>query len=1233
MMPEINKEKIIDNRKRLVEYVRKQLIGPYSGADEVLHHAYRPADRYLMGKLYPVDSETADNEEDQEQENEAAAVGNEWSESPISLAFQRLPASMGLSFFLNGNGSVKVSVFGAKYSSTASVHAEFTWNKDRDAEAKAKLSSLKDNMDFAIDTKIKPKEYKAFVTVDNIDTSGDNVSDADKAVKLINCFASKNIRTFRHLKSVHAEFTWNKDRDAEAKAKLSSLKDNMDFAISFDIKIYDKKYKAFVTVDIDTSCDNESDADKAVKLINCFASKNIKLVSLVSKPLVSLVSLLSKPNVEKFWKRSDLSSDRAEFLLTAKDRNVDSVLGGGADLRSYWRPVKKGHLVTLTLVNVAMSKKGKQARIEDSRFQIGLEVFAAKGKITAYPRTYIKSLDEEEEELNIIYRDNISYAVGHGCSVEWDLDDKKEVSSLKTVYLPSKEVPEISPEIPGLDNRVMSLQLLADTKYPMNELKKLLLGFIESYEVWLTEQKKDEVEAELSAAKARIIGRIEKAAERMRKGVLFLEKNQLAREVFTLANRAMLMQMVHSEFAKCRKGKGVTAEPDYFSEKFSGILWRPFQLAFQLLAIESVLNEKSDDREIVDMIWFPTGGGKTEAYLVLAAMEIFHRRLKHKEKGYGTAVLKRYTLRLLTSQQFERASRLICACETIRKGRPGLGAEPISLGLWVGEGSSPNAYTKATGTVGALEKHKEALNAEKPEIFFSLTACPWCGTSIYPESNDDDDCYGVKATETSFKIFCPEENCAFHDEIPVNVVDEHLYKYPPTLVVATIDKLARAAWDSRSRTLFGRRCNGENVIPPTLVIQDELHLISGPLGTVAGVYECAFNVLMGKPKIIAATATIRRAGEQVRQLYGRDVNIFPPPGMKSSDSFYSRQVPFDEAPGRLYVGCMGQGATAVYSQVQLSAAIALAPIELGFTTENGDGYWTQVTFHNSKRDLGKTMTLAEDDIPSRIELITKDGSKARNLKVIRELSANCRGEEIPQILDEMKIQMNNEEAIDILPCTNMLSVGVDIQRLGLMLINGQPKTTAEYIQATGRVGRGNFPGLVFAHYSPTRPRDRSHYETFFAYHDALYRAVEPTSVTPYAEPSLKRSLHASLIILMRHGAGLTENEDASRLNTNNEIQSKLLIKFRERIQAAAPFLNSPGAMTLLDERIKEWREKIEESQRSGKPLRFYARAGIQFSGLICKFENKIEGLWPTLNSMRHVDSECQIKVFGEGINR
>ena len=1139
MMPEINKEKIIDNRKRLVEYVRSQLIGPKFGADEVLPHAYLPADRYLMGKLYPVDSETADNEEDQEQENEAAAVGNEWSESPISLAFQRLPASMGLSFFLDGNGSVKVSVFGAKYSSTASVHAEFTWNKDRDAEAKAKLSSLKDNMDFAIDTEIKPKEYKAFVTVNNIDTSGDNVSDADKAKNLI--------------------------------------KDVM-------------------------------------------ASENIKSVS--------------KPTLEKFWRRSDLGSDRAEFLLTAKDCNVDSVLGGGAALKSYWRPIKKGHLVTLSLVNVAKSKKGKQARIEDSRFQIGLEVFAAKGKITAYPRTYIKSRDKEEEELDIIYRDNISYAVGHGCSVEWDLDDKKEVSSLKTVYLPSKEVPEISPAIPGLDNRVMSLQLLADTEYPMNKLKKLLLGFIESYEVWLTEQKKDEVQAELSAAKARIIGRIEKAAERMRKGVLFLERNQLAREVFTLANRAMLMQMVHSKFTKCRKGEGVTAEPDYFSEKFSGILWRPFQLAFQLLAIESVLNEESDDREIVDIIWFPTGGGKTEAYLVLAAMEIFHRRLKHQEKGYGTAVLKRYTLRLLTSQQFERASRLICACETIRQDRPELGAEPISLGLWVGEGSSPNAYTKATGTGGALEKHKEALEAEKPEIFFSLTACPWCGTSIYPESyDDDDDCYGVKATETSFKIFCPEENCAFHDEIPVNVVDEHLYKYPPTLVVATIDKLARAAWDSRSRTLFGVRCNGESVIPPTLVIQDELHLISGPLGTVAGVYECAFDVLMGKPKIIAATATIRRAGEQVRQLYGRDVNIFPPPGMKSSDSFYSRQVPFDEAPGRLYVGCMGQGSTAVYSQVQLSAAIALAPIELRFTPENGDGYWTQVIFHNSKRDLGKTMTLAEDDIPSRIKLITKDGSKVRDLKVIRELSANCRGEEIPQILDQMKIQMSNEDAIDILPCTNMLSVGVDIQRLGLMLINGQPKTTAEYIQATGRVGRGDFPGLVFAHYSPTRPRDRSHYETFFAYHDALYRAVEPTSVTPYAEPSLKRSLHASLIILMRHGAGLTENEDAIRLNTNNEIQSKLLIKFRERIQAAAPFLNSPGAMTLLDERIKEWREKIEESQRSGKPLRFDARAGVQFSGLICKFENKIAGLWPTLNSMRHVDSECQIKVFGEGINR
>lgn len=1136
-MPKIE---LRDSRDSVVEYVRQQLIGPFGGVEEDLPEAYVPQDRYLMGKLYPVDAEVAI--EGQEPEDTAAGIndGDEWTDSPISLAFQRLPASTGLSFFLNGEGEVKITVKGAEYNQEVYIDSEYTWATGRDETAMTELDEL-----------IARMKSEDFVESVNL-----NIDEVEKAasvrIKVTSSLVKEGVAGVKHILNT-----------------------------------------------------NELDDIEAT----------------------------GKPSVDKIWKRRDLGSTQWEYRLSKLVTDVGSVLGGKAELRSLWRPMRGGFLITVSLVNCQKSEQGKRVKTEDCLFQVGLEVSADGASITKYPRTYLGSSGDEEDELEVIYRDRISFAVGHGCSVEWDGVENQTTGVVRTEYLPTREVPDVSPEITDLDGDFLSLSYLSNGDVPIEEVCSFLHAFVDAYEVWLLSQKEQLVDASLEPAKARILGRIEQAAGRMRRGISLLGNDPLAHRVFCLANRAMLMQMVHCQFKKCEKGESSAETPDYYSKEFAKIRWRPFQLAFQLLSIDSVINEDSEDRDIVDLIWFPTGGGKTEAYLVMAAMAIFHRRLKYGEEGYGTAVLKRYTLRLLTSQQFERASRLICACEAIRDENPELGTEPITLGLWVGEGSSPNAFTSNDGGRGAMEKHEKALNDEKPNNFFSLTACPWCGTSIYPRIQQESvDFYGVRATTTSFEIFCPEEKCRFHNLLPVNVVDQHLYKYPPTFVVATIDKLARAAWDHKSRSLFGFRSRGKRVKPPSLIIQDELHLISGPLGTVAGIYECAFDVLMDRPKVIAATATIRRAQQQVRQLYGRDVSIFPPPGMLASDSFFSKEVPLSESPGRLYVGCMGQGVTAVFSQVQLSAAIALAPIELDLSKENGDGYWTQVIFHNSRRELGKTMTLAADDIPSRIQLIAKDEDKMRDLETVKELSANCSGEEIPRLLDEMSVPMGELGSLDILPCTNMLSVGVDIQRLGLMMVNGQPRTTAEYIQASSRVGRGEFPGLVFTHYSPTKPRDRSHYETFFSYHEALYRAVEPTSVTPFAEPALLRAIHAALVIVMRHAAGLARDQDAQRFNPNEDTQSEWIEKLRNRIRLAAPAINESEAMALFDVRVSQWQDKVEDAENGGRPLKYDSNTGHQFNSLICSFERKKIDAWPTLNSMRHVDSECHIKVLGEDLD-
>ena len=201
-----------------------------------------------------------------------------------------------------------------------------------------------------------------------------------------------------------------------------------------------------------------------------------------------------------------------------------------------------------------------------------------------------------------------------------------------------------------------------------------------------------------------------------------------------------------------------------------------------------------------------------------------------------------------------------------------------------------------------------------------------------------------------------------------------------------------------------------------------------------------------------------------------------------------------------------------------------------------------------------------------------------------------------------------------------------------MMVNGQPRTTAEYIQASSRVGRGEFPGLVFTHYSPTKPRDRSHYETFFSYHEALYRAVEPTSVTPFAEPALLRAIHAALVIVMRHAAGLARDQDAQRFNPNENTQSEWIEKLRNRIRLAAPAINESEAMALFDVRVSQWQDKVEDAENGGRPLKYDSNTGHQFNSLICSFERKKIDAWPTLNSMRHVDSECHIKVFGEDLD-
>lgn len=984
----------------------------------------------------------------------------------------------------------------------------------------------------------------------------------------------------------------------------------------------------------DVILNEETDDSSSDGLSNDFKPSSMAISFSVTKETVVSLNIsagkyIKSPQANE-WQRVVLNENVKPNLNSSNNFLVFSELGR-VDISI--RPYAKNKIVTISITNNVSS--GERLDPSDCLYQTKLNISLVSGSFAQYPTNDRFKLDEEQKELDLIYRKRISWAVGHGVAVDWDMGKLECPSQIYSESIPTHEVKDFSTNIDyskysKLDPNVLSITRIADPESSTNE--ELLEGYenlVLAYADWIESLALESLGSQHKEAKERIIDRLKVASGRMQKGIALLRSNSLAFEAFRLANKAMLMQMVHTGSNFSGEAKNANTgykKPNYFSKEIKeNYKWRPFQLAFQLLVLESLIpdqntGEFSSSHDAVDLLWFPTGGGKTEAYLAVAAWEMIYRRLTKEEYGGGTAVIKRYTLRLLTSQQFQRAGSLICALELIRLNDERLGSESFTLGLWAGQGSTPNDFKDAN------TKFRDIRQDQKPENYFQLRSCPWCGTKIIPDSFcENDELYGVRSSDFSFEFFCPSNACEFHHKLPIQVVDQGLYESPPTMIIGTIDKFARLTWKSEAMSFFG----AEKKAPPSLIIQDELHLISGPLGTIAGVYEAGFDsiieVLSHKPKVIAATATIRAAKKQVNRLFGRNVNIFPPSGTDESDSFFSKEE--QDKPGRLYIGALSSGHTGQTSLIHSAAAVLQAPFELGFCSEVMDSYWTVPVYHNSRRELGKTITLSRDDIPERVKVISKE---PRNIQWVEELSAGVSGSKIPEVLSNLKIAA--PQAIDILPCTNMISVGVDISRLSIMIIGGQPKTTAEYIQASSRVGRNKKlpPGVVLIQYSPNKPRDRSHYENFKGYHQSLYRYVEPTSITPWAKPALERALHASLIAIVRMTGYLNSNDLAKHFDQNSKEFKKILEVFISRLNDAmdgVSMTERTEVFEYLDKLIEVWTNRI-----SSNDLTHYeaVSSGKQFKPLIKPFDSKQDtNAWKTLNSMRNVDTTTQLYIRGE----
>lgn len=888
-------------------------------------------------------------------------------------------------------------------------------------------------------------------------------------------------------------------------------------------------------------------------------------------------------------------------------------------------------LCTVALINNSLSTKPPSDNTA-ARFQAGMEIETVGGftfhDFSESQRPHLS--DDEEQSLELLYRSRKTFATGHGCSAEWDTtDDQTEAVKVRSEVMPSCEMPQMVFTLPASSREIeppsFSMASLAfdDAETVVKNLERLA----DRYEEWISEIGKfsASLDVKFQKAAARHIAGCEESLARIRSGIKTLADDGMSMRAFQLSNHAMLMQRCHTELQREKKEPDTAwTTPDYKSAKHE---WRPFQIAFFLLNLESIADHESEYRDIVDLIWFPTGGGKTEAYLGLTAFTIFLRRLRGEpDLSGGTTVMMRYTLRLLTSQQFQRACTLICACESIRNSQGGLGNDEITIGLWVGSGSTPNSRAEARRRLEMLDKSPNG-NLNNP---FQVLSCPWCGTHMVRRNGGGMNAYELKSKPARFAMWCPNASCEFSKELPIKIIDEDIYDSPPTLLFGTVDKFANIPWQENASAIFALE-EGNRRPSPELIIQDELHLISGSLGTMVGLYESAIDIFCSqkgpRTKIIASTATVRRAAEQCNALYARGLRQFPSPGIDASDSFFAREAKISQtSPGRLYVGVMPSGKTFTTAQVRLMADCIQGVHLVDGDERTKDPLWTQVVYCNSIRELGRTKTVTYDDVKEHsMTLCDRHGKQQRyyNDKAVQELTSRIAAEDIPDILQRLFVSHPDKEAIDVLLATNMISVGVDVDRLGLMVILGQPKTTSEYIQASSRVGR-KYPGLVFLLASSVKSRDRSHYEQFRQYHQSIYRHVEPTSVTPFSPPARDKALHAVLISIIRHVGGLRKNADLAKFDKSDPRIREAVRSLMERVKAVD---SSEADVTEVE--VERILSEIQELTKLEGGATYASTTDKEKNPLMRPAESdRRRGKFSTMRSMRNTDAECNIFVPG-----
>lgn len=812
---------------------------------------------------------------------------------------------------------------------------------------------------------------------------------------------------------------------------------------------------------------------------------------------------------------------------------------------------------------------------------------------------------DEDKMLDYLYRNKLAYGIGHNTSCIWENceNDNLQPTWIASTFLPEYNVKSQSTDIDKISKEVLVIKTLSsfnnDNKQIISNLKKL----VEAYDFWIQEEIENFGDNTFAIQNSDKCNQIK---ERINKGIELLSSNENALCAFQLANTAIYLQMFQNEryFTTKKDGFETYEQTDFANINFNEFsnspypnpnrlpAWRPFQLAFIIQCLPSFIDENSSDRDLVDLLYFPTGGGKTEAYLAVSAFLIFWRRLQYPNNYGGVNIIIRYTLRLLSAQQFERATKLILACEFIRKNdEKKLGKDKITIGFWVGKSTVPNDIKRADSL---LKSTLERLNKKQASINpFQVSNCQWCNTKMIGRNDlNSNQVIGHRISHNQLNTYCLNPNCNFSERnggLPIVLVDEDIYKNPPTMLFATVDKFAQLAWKEEATSLFNHGQDRK----PELIIQDELHLLNGPLGSLVGLFE---NILLSlcssekqSPKIIASTATIKNVDKQIEGLYGRKAQIFPQNISNADDTFFSKTL---EESKRRYIGVLPTGKTFTMANLRLNATLMYARLEIWKKSENkadADQFWTILSYFKSLKNIGRfSNKISSELIPEIKQLQVRylmnqspynynyNKLSYRNL----ELTSRIPNEQIKRNLDKLSVKFEGDlgknQAFDLVLATNMISVGLDVGRLGLMLMNGMPPNTAEYIQASSRVARSN-EGIVFTLFDPNNTRDLSYFEDFIPFHKTFYKQVEPLSVTPFAENALDKMLFSLMVTYFRHKMGYSKNKQVSEMKkVKAKFINELTILFNKH-----PFLDSDDKEILIQKinnLTQEWIYKIDKTE-------------------------------------------------------